>query len=176
MTMTMETYTSYTSYTSYTCSICYQSPCKQKILVCKHDMCEVCFKKHTNVSNVCPFCRKDLLKPNTVFNKGVKKIKTSLTNAIDSTILVKSLVNFQLKDSDREIVKELYNQLKQNMIRLNLIINDSVIDPTIYDRVEMGMDEIPDPDSYDDNEMRAFISWIQNNTHELTSLNGSSTL
>src|SRR5690606_19219439 len=104
----------------YSCSICYEEydkSIKIKTLTCEHDLCLSCFKKHSDVSNDCPFCRKDIYKPAIIKRKAYTKTSLSLTNAINSTQLLKSLSrNLPLEDNERTVLKELFTQFKQNMI------------------------------------------------------------
>ena len=113
----------------YTCSICcenFNESVKIKVLSCKHNLCTVCFKKHSDVSNVCPFCRRNIYKPIATKKKAFSKTILSMGNAINSTQLIKSLnKTTPINDQERLKLKLLFSQLKQNMIDLSLIVDDS---------------------------------------------------
>lgn len=112
----------------YTCSICCEkyNNVKTKVLSCKHILCITCFKKHSDVSNNCPFCRRNIYKPIVTKKKAFSKTVLSLENVINSTRLLKSMNNTTpLDDNERLQLKNLFSELKQNMINLNLIVDDS---------------------------------------------------
>ena len=142
----------------YSCSICfeeYDKSIKIKTLSCEHDLCLTCFKKHSDVSNDCPFCRKDIYKPLVTKRKAYQKTCLNLKNSINSTQLIKSLCrHYPLDDTERDTLKTLFGQLKQNIIDLGLIIDDSFPVSNIlnFNNIYLGENILVNENTDDDND------------------------